>query len=250
VVNYLAVRGIVLRKLNRQRLSIVWMVDDAYASFLLCDYTGRLYLRGRRRGEVYVDLVSTPRRTPAPTPEMIASLEKILERRPGRVRNHYPNLIHTYQSSTPPLMGEIHIGHSPSTSTLKLSELQKEKVEMELDIFKKERFIVWVSSPSSFSSFRERRGGRVLPTVHVFLKQGYTSLDQIKGWVTAVRFLTTYHGTISIVGSLRDAKAYVEERFDGFVGRLEQFGWELDELQLLTGVPFVVGDDRGEDKED
>jgi len=236
VVNYLAVRGIVLRKLNRQRLSIVWVVDNAYASYLR--YCNR-YSEGGVGDAYYVFI---PRRTPEPTPEIIASLENILEHRPGRARRYYLNLIPALPSE---LIGEIHIGHSLSTSTLKLSELQKEKLGMQLDVFKEERFIVWV--PSFFSCFRESSG--VLPTVHVFLKEGYTSLDQIKGWVTAVRFLSTYHGTAA-VDTLIYAKAYVEERFEGFIGRLEQFGWELDELQLLTSAPFVVGDDRGEDKED
>lgn len=196
-INYIGVRGLVLRTLNGQRTWIAW---SAY-------------------------MHTQPGR--APTPVEVASLERIFER-PGAFRD----------SRSGVLLGHCAIGSS-------FSEILSGPIPPRLlELFKNERYLLWFDrrcllrpeSPSVEGFLR----------LHICLKDGYNTEDQLKAWILAAelcRVIPARRDTsdgIDALGLLEETYRKVVELVPDFVEKMQALGWNTHDCALLSGSPVAV----------
>jgi len=203
--NYIGIRGVVLRSLNRQRAGIAW---TAY----------RINAFDFPKNRVIAKTL---------TPSEIASHERIFEW-PGVLRN----------GCTDQIMGHCTIG-SPY-STVLADHADHAYHSSLLRIFKKERYILCFDARSI-----PRNGGRSKTLrLHICLQEGYALLDQLKAWVHAEEIGRVWpiecvnHRDAVIL--LESTYQIVDSHFTGFVKHMRDAGWNLDEGALMTGSPKAV----------
>ena len=196
-INYIGVRGLVLRTLNGQRTWIAW---SAY-------------------------MHTQPGR--APTPDEVASLERIFER-PGAFRDPRSGV----------LLGHCTIGSS-------FSEILSGPIPLRLlELFKDERYLLWFDrrcllrpeSPSVEGFLR----------LHICLKDGYNTEDQLKAWIHAAELCRVISvrrnvsGVIDALEILEETHQKVVELIPDFVNKMRALGWNTHDCTLLSGSPVAV----------
>ena len=205
VANYIGIRGVVLRSLNRQRAGMAW------TGYRINAFKSPNFPKNHVTAKTL-------------TPSEIASEERIFEW-PGVLRN----------GCTDQIMGHCTIGSS--YSTVLADHADHTYHSSLLRIFDKERYILCFDARSIPHNRRRSKTLRL----HICLQEGYTLLDQLKAWVHAEeigRVWPTDHG--DMVPLLESTHQIVDDNFTGFVKHMRDAGWNLDEGALMTGSPEAV----------
>ena len=246
IINYFGVRGLALRTLNRQRLSIVWMTyRDSTATSPIT--SSKSLLNG-----------TTPQATTQiPTPAAVGNSERIFDL----------SGFGTIRDSTGKKLGLCFIGTSLSEHLVQHQLPAYIATEL-LCLFEAEGYLIWFEAGCLSRSLRHVGDKAVtcfvikrdvvlggLLRVHISLKEGYTTRDQIKAWVHAVelcRRLTAQTKRsptedIDAIGAIVSAFGVVERQFSSFLDGMGYVGWDCVDCALLTGTPSVIISDLGND---
>ena len=235
LLNYAAVRGVVLRSLNRQRAGLLW---SAYRH--------------------------NPSKTFHFTPSSVARHERIFSE-PSELYNP------TLGLSKREVTGYCHVG-TPLSSILIEShqhpawwnyrdhhsacwtqDLTSTHILSLLNMFADENFIVWLSREIPSHS---------MPDIHIILKEGHAPSDHLKAWALATELAVELrnHGVKpvsarhfdDILGDLQIAKKAVDSLYPAFRQAIEKEGWDLNAAAggFVTGLPTTVYVEKGvgEDK--
>lgn len=237
LVNYAAVRGVVLRSLNRQRAGLLW---TAYR----CDPTKSTYL--------------TP--TSVAKEELIFSQSsELYDTAGGTSRRRVTRYCRIGTPLSTILLGanrQMSWGRWTTSRPAKWAkDLTSAQVLILFDEFSSENFIVWLSPEIPSQSF---------PVLHIVLKEGHAPSDHLKAWVLATEFASLLNaheknkGTISeqtfeaILPTLQKARRTVESTYPGFLEAIGREGWDLGAAAggFVTGLPTTISIENGvqEDK--
>ncbi len=234
LTNYIAVRAVALRSLNRQRASILW------STYRVTE----------------IDDKGTNARIM--TPGEVAS-EEFLFTCPSAI--FYPS-----SSDTKRIAGYCSIGSSlssilPSTQSrpnlfpwITLEEKRwiltqdATRFRKVLELFKNEKYVLWLDP-----HLRKNH-----PHVHVILKEGHGPLDHLKAWLHASELLAHLgplrgpSNTLDLMKNVQDSKQAVEVEFSSFVEKSRDAGWNIDEngYGLVAGSPRTVTIDEREYRKD
>ena len=204
-----------------------------------------------------------PQVTQIPTPALVSNSERIFDLSGfGTIRD----------SITGQKLGVCLIGSSLSEHLVR-HQLPALFATHLLDLFEVERYLIWFDagclSPSPHNIDDKAGYGFVIKRsvvlsgslrIHLSLKEGCTTRDQIKAWVHAVelcRRLTAQAKGSSTsdndaVLAIVSAFGVVDRQFSSFLDGMGHVGWDCVDCALLTGTPSVIisdGNDSGlEDK--
>ena len=247
IINYFGVRGLALRTLNRQRLTIVWMnYRDSTATSPLT--SSKSLING-----------ASPQVTQIPSPATVSSSERIFDLSGfGTIRD----------SNTGKTLGLCSIGSSLSEHLVQHQQPAWIATRL-LQIFETERYLIWFDAGSlsrGLYHIKEETGvtGIVIKRgvvssgslrVHISLKEGYTTRDQLKAWVHAVELCRSVAAQtkgsatkdINAVDAIVSAYGTVEHQFSSFLDGMGYVGWDCVDCALLTGTPSVIISDPGND---
>ncbi|KAF7348665.1 hypothetical protein MVEN_01385100 [Mycena venus] len=205
-LNYVGIRGVVLRSLNRQRMSIVW--------------------------DMYRETFDTK----LASPTEVASLERIFQR---------PSLLRELRTNS--VAGTCTIGSSLNAVLHNNTIIHAVLV----DQMKDERYVLW------FDRRCLTRSGALKPGqvhMHICLKEGNSTADQLKAWAHAVevgRMVLLQQRSASIprpapAELILAAHRRVDPIFaNGFLDKLRGAGWTVDTADhagsaLLPGAPRAL----------
>ncbi|KAJ6469339.1 vitamin B6 photo-protection and homoeostasis-domain-containing protein [Mycena sanguinolenta] len=201
-LNYVGIRGVVLRSLNRQRTTIAW--------------------------DIYRETFDTQFVSPAE----VSKLERIFER-PGVLRELKTNSV----------AGTCTIGSSLN-AVLRGSVIPPPL----LDQMKEERYVLWFDHSSLLPRLNgsdELRPGAV--HLHICLKEGNSTADQLKAWVHAVEvgrmLLLQQRASFprpAPAELVLAAHRRVNPIFAGFLNGLCAAGWNTVDVVLLSGSPRAL----------
>ncbi|KAF5318855.1 hypothetical protein D9619_010969 [Psilocybe cf. subviscida] len=200
-INYFGVRGLVLRSLNRQRLTLLW------THYRLSDTRA------------------------VESPSTTAHREHVFDSF-GIIRDAHSGAA----------LGHCSIGSS-------LSQIVQAPIPSAvLDLFTQERFVIWfdASCLSPAKSDKDHSHLHGLPRIHVCFKEGYTSEDELKGWVHAVETCRVAcrsdqpQVNAGVLPTLQAAHDIVNSSFLDFKSKLEGASWNTTECALLSGSPSAV----------
>jgi hypothetical protein len=206
---------------------------------------------------------TTPQVTQIPTPAIVSNSERIFDLSGfGTIRD----------SITGKKLGVCFIGTSLSEHLVR-HQLPALIATHLLHLFEVERYLIWFDagclSPSLHHIDDKTGYGFVIKRgvvlsgslrIHISLKEGYTTRDQIKAWVHAVelcrRLTAQTKGSstsdIDAVLAIVATFGVVEPQFSSFLDGVGHVGWDCADCALLTGTPSVIisdGNDSGlEDK--
>lgn len=200
---------------------------------------------------------ATPQVTQIPSPASVSNSERIFDLSGfGTIRD----------SVTGKKLGLCFIGSSLSEHLVR-HQLPACIATRLFHLFEVEGYLIWFDarclSPSlhikdetGVTGFVIKRG--VVPSgslhIHISLKEGYTTRDQIKAWVHAVelcRHLTALTKTsptkdIDAVDAIVSAFGVVDRQFSSFLDGMGYVGWDCVDCALLTGTPSVIISDRND----
>ncbi|KAK7050297.1 vitamin B6 photo-protection and homoeostasis-domain-containing protein [Favolaschia claudopus] len=201
-LNYLGVRGVVMRSLNRQRTTLAW---DAY----------------RETAD-----------TKVPSPTDVAGLERIFQR---------PDLLR--ETKTNSVAGVCTIGSSLN-DVLRGSTIPP----ILLEHMKNEQYVLWFDHDCLLprpTGQHDLRPGAV--HLHICLKEGNSTVDQLKGWVHAVEvgkmLLLQQRASFPRPGPaeiILAAHRRVDSLFPHFLDGLKTVGWNTSDAVLLPGSPRAL----------
>ncbi|PCH44701.1 hypothetical protein WOLCODRAFT_154740 [Wolfiporia cocos MD-104 SS10] len=213
--NYLAVRVVVLRSLNRQRASIVW---SAYSA--------------RRNKAFGTPGSSVPR---VLTPKAVAQHERIFAN---------PSALYDTSTHAKLFLGSCHIGSafssiSPNASLSYSStpHLTLAQLTSLLETLSSEQYLLWYSPPTRSSSHL---------SLHILMKPHHRPSDHLKAWAhayEAARLLVGRAPNDFEVGlaAVQTARAVVEEAWEDFIEGVREAGWKLAEGEGgLVGVGRTI----------
>lgn len=110
-----------------------------------------------------------------------------------------------------------------------------------LELFEKEKFVVW-TQPSSSPSFSSSRS----PQFHILLKEGHTPADHLKAWAFAcdLASLTTigtyFRNSTALVEEMCRIKGEFDTIYNTFVEDIKRVGWDVEASALVSGSPRVI----------
>lgn len=237
LVNYAAVRGVVLRSLNRQRAGLLWTAyrcDPTKSSRLTPTSVAKEELIFSQPSELYDTTRGTTGRRVTGHCRVGTPLSTILLRANKRVS--------WWRSGT-------------SRQTKWAKDLTSGQILMLFDEFSSENFIVWPSPEISSQS---------VPVLHIVLKEGHEPSDHLKAWALATELASLLNargqnkGTVSeqtfeaILAALQQARRTVESTYPGFLEAIGREGWDLGAAAggFVTGLPTTISVENGvqEDK--
>ncbi|OCH91267.1 DUF647-domain-containing protein [Obba rivulosa] len=218
-INYVAVRGVVMRSLNRQRAAAVW------ASY--------------RRHELGI----TKHEGSMVTPEAMASQERIFAD-PSIVR-------HPLQPEK--RLGHCHLGAPLSTIFLDTSRpcppsrassvprLSSAQLGTILQTFEHERYILWFRHDSRPHALR----------LAVCFKTGHQPLDRLKGWIHVQELAFVLDDNMpaafeELHKAVQTSLERVKKLFPPFLDAARARGWMVDD-GLLAGISYTVSVQPAED---
>ncbi|CAL1708524.1 unnamed protein product [Somion occarium] len=217
LANYIAVRVVIMKALNRQRAAILW---TAYR-------------------ETTEDEKGPCRRVLMP--KEVAKREYLFGRENALLNIH---------SHTDEIAGYATIGSSFSdlfpSSPLRGDATWTSKL---LDVFADEKFIVWFDlRPSIFSIFPLSLVVRASPKprFHILLKEGHTSTDHLKAWAFTCDLASfsgigyPWESPVGLVKEIEYVKVAFDEAYEGFVDDVKRAGWNVDVQGLVSGSPRVI----------
>ncbi|KAJ7512320.1 vitamin B6 photo-protection and homoeostasis-domain-containing protein [Mycena galericulata] len=201
-LNYIGIRGVVLRILNRQRMTIAW--------------------------DVYRETSNTK----IPSPAEVADLERIFER-PGVLRELRTNTVAGHCTIGSSLNAVLRGGIVPFAL---------------LEQMKEERYVLWFDRSSLTSRPNgpdQLRAGAV--HLHICLKEGNSSVDQLKAWAHAVELgrmlLLQQRASFprpAPAELVLAAHRRVEPIFSDFLSGMRAVGWNTADAALLSGSPRAL----------
>lgn len=153
-INFFAVRGVVLRTLNRQRASLAWTFYQ---------------------GPVETGMASREHR--APSPIDVAQKERIF---------HRPDIVRDMNGD---VLGRCTIGSSLGSLFARGDNNIPRTI---FDLFKDEKYVLWfdsscLSCPSAAYPSETIVSGK--PHLRIFLKDGHRTPDQLRAWLHAVEIM-------------------------------------------------------------
>lgn len=219
LLNYAAVRGVVLRSLNRQRAGLLW----------------RTYRLGG---------------LPYAVPRRLAALERIFASPSVLLHSNSRNRKvagHCYVGSPLSAILPAAHGHSSAPQARWATESTPETLLDLFDLFSSANYVVWFGATPSPS-----------PELHVVLKDGHGVQDHLKAWVLATELaslaeVANGHADRSLeelMDALQQAMLAVDELFPQFLQGMREVGWDLDAAAggFVTGLPTTVNIEYGEDR--
>ncbi|KAI0088999.1 vitamin B6 photo-protection and homoeostasis-domain-containing protein [Irpex rosettiformis] len=233
LLNYAAVRGVVLRSLNRQRAGLLWSAYRRDPSNLLLLTPSSIAQKERifsEPSELYDSSRLPERREVTGYCQVGAPLSSIL------------------------LGTQSWFKFGPNDPAKWTDNLTSAQILTLLDTFSSENFIVWLSRDIHPKSN---------PLLHIILKEGHTSSDHLKAWTLATEFSsriahsplkigTHRHRFDDLLETLQSAKETVDELYPGFCEAIKKEGWDLGAAAggFVTGLPTTVSIQSGvgEDK--
>lgn len=233
LLNYLAVRGVVLRSLNRQRAGLLWAWYRNHPS------------------------------EPIIKPSQLATQERIFAQPSG--------LYQSRPGSSKQVVGTCYIGSTlssvlhtvtahdtrntlwPQTSSSLqharwVSQAEPDWFISLIDRFSDEKYVVWFNRWASTAS-----------VVHIILKEGHSVEDHLKAWILATELASRCNESSipfrdrtldDLEGVSRDAHEAVKELFPKFMSELSRGEWDLAAAAggFVTGLPTILHAGQGEDK--
>lgn len=223
--NYIAVRTVVMRTLNRQRLSVAWML-----------YAARL------------DAGAAPSDKGAPggppgaalRPERVAQLERIFHS-PGALRCPMTGRVTgrcSFESSALAVLREARISPSDGEDTTRgaVAHVTNEVLRT-VAVFSEERFILWTDVAASSTNCVRLR---------ITFKAGYTPQDVLKVWLTAAELSRCWmndddaNPSRDVVQRVKAAHKRVSDALPHFIELMKAAGWRVDDGLLIPGNPEPV----------
>lgn len=200
---------------------------------------------------------TTPQVTQIPSPATVSNSERIFDLSGfGTIRD----------SITGKKLGLCFIGSSLSEH-LSRHQLPVWIATRLLYLFDAERYLIWFDAgclSQSLVHVKDKTGIVIKRDVvssgslrlHISLKEGYTTQDQIKAWVHAVELCrrlraqtkSSSTGDIDAIDAIASAFGVVERQFSSFLDGMGYVGWDCVDCALLTGTPSVIisdGNDSG-----
>ena len=207
---------------------------------------------------------TTPQVTQIPSPATVSSSERIFDLSGfGTIRD----------SITGKKLGLCSIGSSVSEHLVQHQQPAWIVTRL-LQIFETERYLIWFDAGClsrglhrdvDIIDIKDKTGvtGIVIKRgvassgslrVHISLKEGYTTRDQLKAWVHAVelcRNVAKGSSTkdIDAVDAIVSAYGTVERQFSSFLDGMGYVGWDCADCALMTGTPSVVVSELGNNLE-
>lgn len=226
LINYLAVRAVTFRSLNRQRTSIVWgaFMDTAAKRPLMTPQ------RVAHEERIFANPSLLFGRGHPGTPEGIrgrcdmgSPLSTILPCRPG------------YSSN----FGGVFLQRHACPWWTQDSE--NEWLPKLLELFKAEKYIIWFDAHS-------HRPSR--PHLRVILKMGHTTRDHVKAWIHATE-LASLRDVAHVKGrtdaqtlleDVRSSKDVIDTLVPRFMEYIQRAKWDIDAAAggFITGSPMVI----------
>ena len=208
---------------------------------------------------------TAPQVTQIPSPATVSNSERIFDLSGfGTIRD----------SITGKILGLCSIGSSLSEHLVQHQQPAWIMTRL-LQIFETERYLIWFDAGCLSRGLRrdvdiidikDKAGvtGIVIKRgvissgslrVHISLKEGYTTQDQLKAWVHAVELCrsiaaqTKGSSTMDVdaVDAIVSAYGTVERQFSSFLDGMEYVAWNCMDCALLTGTPSVIISDLGSD---
>ncbi|KAF9078228.1 vitamin B6 photo-protection and homoeostasis-domain-containing protein [Rhodocollybia butyracea] len=170
-INYIAVRGIVLRSMNRQRACLAWVLFKSERSLPI-------------------------------TPSHLATLEHLLM--------HSDDDIRSYPSGNK-------IGQCTMGSSFSACYSNPETIAL----FAHKRYILCLDKKSSLVVGKA-------PHLHILLKDGYNSADQLQAWLLAcevARIFASHPSETRMTVLIKDAIASVDKDYATFMEDMQKHGW-------------------------
>lgn len=228
LANYVAVRAIVMRSLNRQRTNLLW---SAYR-----EHTGESGVC-----MLVVPILKVHLSDKGPS-KRVLSREEVAKREFLFGRG---NALLKSGSGTANISGYAKIGSSfgdiipAHVGSLTEGSLWTTRL---LELFEKENFVVWIDTQPSFGSAFFSS----LPQFHILLKEGHTPADHVKAWAFACDLamlsnLNTYcqSGT-TLIEKMQGVKEEFDVAYETFVKDIKHVGWDVDTSALVSGSPRVL----------
>lgn len=237
LTNYVAVRAVVMRSLNKQRASLLW---SAYSRSSL------------ETGE-------KPAWRRVLSPKEVSDRECLFGRGSAFLNATDPGEKHDiigYGTFGPPvsrLLNPHDNFYSKFISSLAKKPLEvRDKDEDEnwlaslLDLFSNERYIVWPDLRRSSPRFAH---------ILIYLKDGHTPMDHLKAWLNAAELSlslcsedVTKLPLSKILETIDGMKDQFTMSFETFVKDVKTVGWDVDGSSLVSGVSRTIEVAIGEDK--
>lgn len=219
LLNYIGVRSVALRSLNRQRTSILWAVFRGQGG-----PSARVLTPEQVAAEEYI--FASPSAVLRPTKNgsrnisgyctIGAPLASVLPR--NATPMGLARLFWTRDPQVPPLLAES------------FAEL--------LAIHQKENYLIWFEAGCQLHS----------PHIIVVLKEGHRPVDHLRAWLHASELASCIHTdtrqltTEDMLAAIREARGIVDTHFTSFLEAISKLGWDLDAAGggLITRGPRTI----------
>ncbi|KAJ3535658.1 hypothetical protein NM688_g6947 [Phlebia brevispora] len=209
IINYIGVRTVVLRSLNRQR-----------ASILFSSYRGTQIAKGTTSIQALSPNQVAAREYIFASPSALLQPDATDGRNVSGFCTMGVPLSTLINPQLPRGVLNVFSGrgavHTPSLNAALFEEL--------LSIHSEDKYILWLAADS--------RAG--CPHVVIVLKEGHVSLDHVRAWLHASELAHRLGGkmhtlsaqdVLKLIGETRDV---IKECFDPFMASIKQAGWSLD----------------------
>ncbi|EMD34725.1 hypothetical protein CERSUDRAFT_116920 [Gelatoporia subvermispora B] len=211
-INFVAVRGVVMRTFNRHRAAAAWASYRRYEQGI-AQYEGAIL-----------------------TPELMAVKERIFAD---------PTLL-MHPLRPEKRLGHCHLGASlstiflethrpcPPSRTSTVPNLTSAQLNVVLQTFENERYILWLRHDSRSESLQ----------LVVCFKTGHQPIDRLKGWIHAQELaIALEDGVHPMFEKLHEvvqtSLARVQKLFPLFLDAARGRGWMVEE-GLLVGIPYTI----------
>ncbi|KAJ8688741.1 hypothetical protein PTI98_013499 [Pleurotus ostreatus] len=227
LINYVGVRGLELRSLNRQRVVISWL---AYAHV---DPTSEDQSQSQRKKGVR-------------TPVEVALRERIFER-PSVIRDPFTHRVLAACHIGTTSLRALTTSKAKASSHRTLPSCRSQDLKSWTDIFAKERYLL--ACECAHTEVSSSSAPRI--TMHVLLKDGHSAIDHLKAWAHAseAAFLLHQRPLPASSNGGEDLLDVVEQsyrelegngRWNAWVEDMKGVGWDVKEGAVLAGAPKVV----------
>lgn len=226
LLNYIGVRSVAMRSLNRQRTGILWAVFRGHGS-----PSARVL-----------------------TPEQVAAEEYIFASPSALLRptkNGSRDIAGYCTIGTP--LASVLPRNAPSTGFVRLfwerdpqvPPLLAESFAELLAIHQNENYLIWFEAGCRLHS----------PHIIVVLKEGHRPMDHLRAWLHASELASCIHSdtrpsTADMLAAIREARGIVDTHFTSFLEAISKVGWDLDAAGggLITSGPRTIRIEQGDRK--
>ncbi|KAF4563743.1 hypothetical protein EYR36_002984 [Pleurotus pulmonarius] len=228
LINYVGVRGLELRSLNRQRAGISWL---AYAH---AHPNSQNASKPRQKKGVH-------------TPVEVALRERIFER-PSVIRDPFTHRVLAICHIGTTSLRELAMANKlKANSHRTMPSCRSQDLKSWADVFAKERYLL--ACKCAHTDGASASALRI--TMHILLKDGHSAFDHLKAWAHAseTAFLLHQHllpassnGCEDLLDVIQKSYRELEKngRWNAWVEDMKSVGWDVREGAVLAGSPKVV----------